>query len=207
MTTTPSQSFSTCCGTRRHALPYELSKWPQPTRSTALAISVVAKFQRRCEVGFTELNEFLTAATDCEPTPPQDSRPNQTDCDCRFCLEMQTFLASPSQETTRIAAREDRSQHLVDVIRSKNLMSRPALKKHSSPHKLVLTKTSGSYDRALKQYSQRSQVSRVASASRRLIIIDPKHRCVASGVRGSGCRIRDYREVARIAIRFDRWFG
>ena len=33
-----------------------------------------------------ELNEFLTAATNCEPTPPQDfSRPNQTDCDCRFC--------------------------------------------------------------------------------------------------------------------------
>jgi len=100
-----------------------------------------------------ELNEFFTAATNCEPTPPQDfSRPNQTDCDCRFCLEMQTFLASPSQETTRVAAREDRRQHLVDVIRSKKLDVTTGVEKTSSPHKLVLTKTSGSYDRALKQY-------------------------------------------------------
>ncbi|TWU50590.1 hypothetical protein Poly51_38820 [Rubripirellula tenax] len=100
-----------------------------------------------------ELNEFLTAATNCEPTPPQDfSRPNQTDCDCRFCLEMQTFLVSPTQETTRIAAREDRRHHLVDVIRSKKLDVTTAVEKTSSPHKLVLRKTSGSFDRALKQY-------------------------------------------------------
>ena len=107
----------------------------------------------RFELGYTNSTNFFTSATDCEPTPPQDfSRPNETDCDCRFCLEMQMFLASPTQETTRIAAREDRRQHLVDVIRSKKLDVTTGIEKTSSPHKLVLTKTSASYDRALKQY-------------------------------------------------------
>ena len=65
---------------------------------------------------------------------------------------MQLFLASPTQETTRIAAREDRRQHLVDVIRSKKIDVTTGIEKTSSPHKLVLTKTIASYDRTLKQY-------------------------------------------------------
>jgi len=99
------------------------------------------------------LNEFFTQATQQEPTVPKDfSRPNQTDCECQFCLEMQAFLASPTQETTRIAAREDRRHHLVAVIRGKKLDATTGIEKTSSPHKLVLTKTTASYKRALKQY-------------------------------------------------------
>ncbi len=99
------------------------------------------------------LIEYFTRATQCEPKIPQDfSRPNETDCECRFCMEMQIFLASSTQETTRIAAREDRRHHLVDVIRSKKLDVTTGIEKTSSPHKLVLTKTTASYQRALAKY-------------------------------------------------------
>jgi hypothetical protein len=99
------------------------------------------------------LSEFFTRATQCEPTSPQDfSRPNETDCECQFCMEMQTFLASSTQETTRIPAREDRRHHLVDVIRRKKLDVTTGIEKKSSPHKLVLTKTTASYQRALVEY-------------------------------------------------------
>ena len=108
------------------------------------------------------LNEFFTQATEQEPTLPQDfSRPNQTDCDCRFCLEMQNFLASPTREITRIAAREDRRHHLIDVIRNKQLDVTTGIEKTSSPHKLVLTKTTVSYQRALTQY--KDDVKKLAS--------------------------------------------
>lgn len=109
-----------------------------------------------------ELNEFFIAATECEPMPPQNfSQPNETGCDCKFCSETQLFLASPTQETIRIAAREDRREHLIHVIRRKKIDVTTGIEKTSCPYKLVLTKTTASYDRILKQYH--SDIKRMAT--------------------------------------------
>ncbi len=96
----------------------------------------------------------LERATAREPTPPADwARPADVDCKCQFCAQLKAFLADPAREVGRIAAREDMRRHLIDVINRNQCDVKHALESKGSPSSLVLTKTTGSFDRAVKRFA------------------------------------------------------
>jgi hypothetical protein len=74
------------------------------------------------------------------------------DCTCQYCAQLKAFLADPAAEVGRIAAREDRRQHLEGMISHHQCDVKSKLECKGSPYSLVLTKTTGSYERALKRF-------------------------------------------------------
>lgn len=103
----------------------------------------------------------LEQATAEAPTPPTDwSRPAEVDCQCRFCGPLNTFLADPASEVTRIAAPEAMRGHLIDKIARHRCDVTHALERKGSPYSLVLTKTTGSFNRALNEYASNRRLLR-----------------------------------------------
>jgi hypothetical protein len=97
----------------------------------------------------------LQSATAERPKPPTDwARAADLDCNCAVCAKLKTFLADPASEVTRIAAREDLRRHLIDMIRRRQCDVDHREERKGSPYSLVLTKTTGSFDRALKRYEE-----------------------------------------------------
>jgi len=95
----------------------------------------------------------LERATAREPTPPTDwARPATVDCRCQFCSQLNAFLADPSHEVGRIPASEDNRRHLIERIGRHQCDVKHALERKGSPYSLVLTKTTGSYERAVKRF-------------------------------------------------------
>ena len=95
----------------------------------------------------------LQSATAAPPSPPPDwARPAEVSCDCRFCTQLNAFLSDPTEETTRIPARDDRRQHLTGVIGRHQCDVKHTLERKGSPYSLVLTKSTGSFDRAVKRF-------------------------------------------------------
>lgn len=95
----------------------------------------------------------LESVTAREPSPPSDwSRPANIDCDCQFCAQLKTFLADPSQDVGRIRAGEHYRNHVISMIRQHRCDVTDTLERKGSPHTLVLTKTTGSFDRAVKRF-------------------------------------------------------
>lgn len=99
------------------------------------------------------VRDRLESATAKQPSPPTDwARPADVACTCRYCMQLNAFLADPTSETGRIRAREDERLHLIDSM-EKNLCDvTHALERKGSPFSLVLTKTTGSFDRAVKRF-------------------------------------------------------
>ena len=62
------------------------------------------------------------------------------------------FLGDPANEVGRIAAREDVRQHLIGIISRHQCDVKYAFERKGSPYSLVLTKTTGSFDRAVKRF-------------------------------------------------------
>jgi hypothetical protein len=97
----------------------------------------------------------LERATAKEPTFPSDwARPADVACKCQFCDKLKAFLADPAHEVGRIPAREDMRRHLIDMIGRHQCDVGHALERKGSPYSLVLTKTTGSFDRAVKQFEE-----------------------------------------------------
>lgn len=95
----------------------------------------------------------LESATASRPAPPTDwTRPADGDCKCQYCAELKAFLADPTSEVGRIAAREDLRQHLIHEIAGNRYDVTHTLERKRSPFSLVLTKTTGSFKRALKRF-------------------------------------------------------
>jgi hypothetical protein len=95
----------------------------------------------------------LERATARRPTPPTDwARPAAIGCKCEFCARLSAFLADPANEVGRIPAREDVRDHLTGIIRQYGCDVTAALERRGSPYSLLLTKTTGSYDRAVKRF-------------------------------------------------------
>ncbi len=94
--------------------------------------------------------ESLTAA---EPLPPADwARPAEVDCQCQFCAQLNAFLSDSANKVGRISAREDHRRHVILKIDQHQCDVTHVLEKGKSPYTLVLTKTTGSFDRALKRF-------------------------------------------------------
>ncbi len=101
----------------------------------------------------SDVRRELQAATLSEPEPPIDwARPAEVDCNCQFCGQLNEFLSNATDEVGRIAARENARRHLIGMIASHQCDVKHKLERKGSPYSLVLTKTRGSYDRALKRY-------------------------------------------------------
>jgi hypothetical protein len=101
----------------------------------------------------TAVRQELESATAARPAPPADwARPAEVQCSCRYCAALNAFLADPANERTRIAAREDARQHVISMIRKHECDVKHALERKGSPYSLVLTKTIGSHERALKRF-------------------------------------------------------
>ena len=95
----------------------------------------------------------LEHATAREPTPPTDwARPANVDCKCQYCAQLNAFLADASHEVGRIPAREDVRQHLIGMIDRHQCDVKHAIERKGSPYSLVLTKTTGSFERAVKRF-------------------------------------------------------
>lgn len=97
----------------------------------------------------------LEHATAQEPTPPTDwMRPADVDCKCQYCAQLNASLADASHEVGRIPAREDARRHLISMIDRHQCDVKHALERKGSPYSLVLTKTTGSYERAVQRFKE-----------------------------------------------------
>jgi len=95
----------------------------------------------------------LESATASQPTPPIDwTRPANVDCACQYCNQLKAFLADPVNEIGRIKAPEGGRQHLGSMIHQHQCDVKQALERKGSPYSLVLTKTTGSFERATERY-------------------------------------------------------
>lgn len=97
----------------------------------------------------------LELTTAKKPTPPTDwARPAVVDCKCQYCAKLMAFLANPTCEIDRIPAREDMRQHVSDKIRRHQCDVSQELERKGSPFSLLLTKTTGSFERHVKRYEE-----------------------------------------------------
>jgi hypothetical protein len=95
----------------------------------------------------------LESATAKEPSPPSDwARPAEVTCKCQYCAQLNAFLADAANKVGRIAAREDLRRHVIGMISQHQCDVTHALERLRSPYSLVLTKTTGSYERAVRRY-------------------------------------------------------
>ncbi len=101
------------------------------------------------------VREQLERATATEPTPPADwARPADVDCDCQYCAQLKAILADSAHRVGRISASEYNRSHLIDMIRRHQCDVNHGLERKGSPYSLTLTKTSGSFDRAVKRFER-----------------------------------------------------
>lgn len=99
------------------------------------------------------IRQQLVSATVRPPEPPAGwARASEVSCRCQYCSQLSSFLADPASETRRIPAREDSRQHLISIIAQHQCDVKHALERRGSPFSLVLTKTRGSHERAVKRF-------------------------------------------------------
>jgi hypothetical protein len=100
-----------------------------------------------------DVRQESESATTAKPSPPTDwSRSAKVSCNCRLCSQLNEFLAAPDREVTRIAAREDLRSHVIGNIHRHQCDVSHKLERKGSPYSLVLNKTMGSHERAVKQF-------------------------------------------------------
>jgi len=99
------------------------------------------------------VRQTLESLTAEEPLPPTDwVRPAEVDCQCQFCAQLNAFLSDSANKAGRISAREDHRRHVIMKINQHQCDVTHTLEKGKSPYTLVLTKTTGSFDRGLKRF-------------------------------------------------------
>jgi len=95
----------------------------------------------------------LELASARQSPPPADwARPADVACTCQYCAQLKAFLADPANEVARIKAPERGRQHLIGMIDQHDCDVKHALERKGSPYSLVLTKTTGSFERAAKRF-------------------------------------------------------
>lgn len=96
--------------------------------------------------------EDLTATT---PQPPADFRRSATiACKCPECTALKQFLQNPQEKVHRLRAKEDRRRHLADTIRHAHCDLDCTTDRSGSPHTLVCTKNTASYQAKLKKFHE-----------------------------------------------------
>ncbi|MED5374454.1 MAG: 2OG-Fe(II) oxygenase [Myxococcota bacterium] len=89
------------------------------------------------------------------PTKPTDFvRDPVQHCDCEDCRALSSFLRDPSEDRWVYGVREDRRRHLKGVAKRERLDITTRVLKSGRPHKLVCTKTTGRYERAVDRFAR-----------------------------------------------------
>jgi hypothetical protein len=95
----------------------------------------------------------LETATARQPEPPVDwARSADVDCGCVWCAQLKDFLADAAANVERIKAREETRRHLINKICRHECDVNHSLERKGTPYTLVLTKTTASFERAVKQF-------------------------------------------------------
>jgi hypothetical protein len=103
----------------------------------------------------SSVRQQLESATATPPSPPTDwKRHSDVPCTCRLCKQLTTFLDDRANNVERIPAAQDARQHLIDTIRRSQCDVSHILEKKGRPYSLVLTKTTDSFDRAVRRYEK-----------------------------------------------------
>lgn len=99
--------------------------------------------------------EGLTAA---EPQTPTDFRREASvSCQCAECKELKRFLQDPTEPVHRFRVVQEKRTHLEDGIRRGACDVKCQTERVGSPHTLVCTKTTASFEARLKKYHEDSQ--------------------------------------------------
>jgi hypothetical protein len=89
------------------------------------------------------------------PQKPIDyRRTNKLSCNCKDCYELSLFLANALERQHLFAVRKDRRQHLHQIIRRHHCDLTHVTERKGSPYTLVCTKTTATYNAALKTYKR-----------------------------------------------------
>lgn len=100
-----------------------------------------------------DVSSQLAARTASQPQPPADfRRPATLKCSCADCKLVNKFLSNPSDSTHRLRARQQIRDHVNNNIRNTHCDLQTTTDTKGSPHTLVCTKTTASFDRSLKTY-------------------------------------------------------
>lgn len=111
--------------------------------------------------------ENRTAQT---PQKPADyRRAAKLSCNCRDCRALSEFLADPDRREARFPLAKERRRHLHNIIGRDRCDCTHVTEHRGSPHTLVCTKTTASYDAACKiHHRDVKNLSRIAALERRL---------------------------------------
>lgn len=103
------------------------------------------------------------------PQKPADfRRAAQLSCDCRDCRALSEFLADPDRQEARFPLAKERRRHLHGVIDGDHCDCTHVTEHRGSPHTLVCTKTTASYEAACKIHQRDSKnLSRIAALEQR----------------------------------------
>jgi hypothetical protein len=99
--------------------------------------------------------EFLLKRSGHPPEAPKDWRQDtKLSCSCADCRELQAFTLDPREQTHRFRVRQDRRQHLHQMIERHSLDMTHVTERKGSPQTLVCTKDRRSYRGRCEQYQQ-----------------------------------------------------
>lgn len=102
--------------------------------------------------------EHLESLTAQAPREPKDwRREGKVSCACADCRELVKFLENPDEQSHRFSIRENRRRHLEEKIRQHKLDLDCTTDRTRSPHTLVCTKNTASYQAAMKKYNQEKE--------------------------------------------------
>lgn len=97
----------------------------------------------------------LEALTAKAPQRPRDfRRAAAISCRCADCGQLRRFLEDPREQVYRFRARQDQRSHLENAIRVAHCDLDCKTERTGSPHVLVCTKNTASFEAAVKKYHQ-----------------------------------------------------
>ena len=97
--------------------------------------------------------QFVLRRSEHPPDAPRDWRQEvNLACACADCSELQAFAENPEEQIHRFRVRQDRRQHLHQIIERHGLDMTHQTVRQGSPQTLVCTKNRKSYQRRCEQY-------------------------------------------------------
>ena len=104
------------------------------------------------------LGTYVDSYVCAEPTPPQDLKRPTVYCRCQDCLQLNRFLASPTERVGRFAVNQKRRQHLQSMVGSTGCTHET--ERRGSPQTLIVTKTRAQHLEAHKAWAQRRDTAK-----------------------------------------------
>src|ERR1700722_8854221 len=95
----------------------------------------------------------LEALTEKMPTPPADfRRPVPVLCNCKDCGDLKRFLDDPNEPTRRFPIVQSQRKHVISIVEQYHCDIDCSIDRSKSPHVLVCTKNTASYQANLATY-------------------------------------------------------